>query len=136
MLARTCVIAGQLPGKGNVRSEMVAEDVSSGTAHVGALPERIRVLLIEDDDGDALLVEELLLDSGAPFLLRRARSLTEAKPLLAEAGCVLLDLELPDSRGLQGVRWLQEAVPSRAVLVLPVLSANPLGEEAAVAGAH
>ena len=27
-------------------------------------PERMRVLLIEDDDGDALLVEELLLDAG------------------------------------------------------------------------
>jgi serine phosphatase RsbU (regulator of sigma subunit) len=136
MLARTCVIAGQLPGKGNVRSEMVAEDVSSGTAPVGALPERIPVLLIEDDDGDALLVEELLLDAGAPFLLRRARSLTEAKPLLAEAGCVLLDLELPDSRGLQGVRWLQEAVPSLAVVVLTGLSDEHLGEEAVGAGAQ
>ena len=28
--------------------------------------------------------------------------------MLAGVGCVLLDLELPDSRGLSGVRWLQE----------------------------
>ena len=42
---------------------MVAEDVSSGSSADAALPERMRVLLIEDDDGDALLVEELLSSS-------------------------------------------------------------------------
>ncbi len=115
---------------------MVAEDVSAGTAPHGVLPDRIPVLLIEDDDGDALLVEELLLDAGAPFQLRRARSLTEAKPMLAGAGCVLLDLELPDSRGLHGVRWLQETVPSLAVVVLTGLSDEHLGEEAVGAGAQ
>ena len=93
---------------------MVAEGVSSGGMASAALPEpvapeRMRVLLIEDDDGDALLVEELLLDAGEPFLMTRARSLAEARRLAASAGCVLLDLELPDSRGLQGVRWLQDS---------------------------
>ncbi len=136
MLARTRLIAGHLAGRENQRSEMVAQDVSSGTAPDTALPDRIPVLLIEDDDGDALLVEELLLDAGAPFLLRRARSLTEAKPLLGSAGCVLLDLELPDSRGLQGVQWLQEAVPSLAVVVLTGLSDEHLGEQAVAAGAQ
>jgi serine phosphatase RsbU (regulator of sigma subunit) len=115
---------------------MVAEELSSGSAPYGALPLRIPVLLIEDDDGDALLVEELLLDAGSPFLLRRARSLAEAKPLLNGVGCVLLDLELPDSRGLQGVRWLQEAFPSQAVVVLTGLSDEHLGEAAVGAGAQ
>jgi serine phosphatase RsbU (regulator of sigma subunit) len=116
---------------------MVIEDVSSGSVpYGGALPDRVPVLLIEDDDGDALLVEELLLDAGSPFLLRRGRSLAEAKPLLDGVGCVLLDLELPDSRGLQGVRWLQEVVPSLAVVVLTGLSDEHLGEEAVGAGAQ
>ncbi len=122
--------------KENVRFEMVAEDVSSGRTRDAALPERIPVLLIEDDDGDALLVDELLLDAGNPFLLRRARSLAEAGDLLAGADCVLLDLELPDSRGLDGVRWLQEAMPSLAVVVLTGLSDEHLGEEAVGAGAQ
>ena len=66
------------------------------------------VLLVEDDDGDALLVEELLLDVDAPVAFRRARSLGQARAMVAEAACVLLDLGLPDSRGLQGLRQLLE----------------------------
>jgi serine phosphatase RsbU (regulator of sigma subunit) len=115
---------------------MVAEDVSSGSTTSTELPERIRVLLVEDDDGDALLVEELLLDAGAPFIMTRARSLAEASRELARAGCVLLDLELPDSRGLQGVRWLQEMWPDMAVVVLTGISDEHLGAEAVGAGAQ
>jgi hypothetical protein len=71
---------------------MVAEGVSAGgTASAAlpaaALPERIKVLLIEDDDGDALLVEELLLDAGEPFLMTRARSLADARHAAGDAGC-------------------------------------------------
>ena len=60
---------------------MVAEGVSPGNG--GPPADRMRVLLVEDDDGDALLVDELLLDAGAPFALMRARTLAEAGPLLA-----------------------------------------------------
>ena len=67
----------------------------------------VRVLLVEDDDGDALIVEELLEDAGAAsgttLAVRRARSFTEAKRLARDASCVLLDLGLPDSQGLQGL---------------------------------
>jgi len=115
---------------------MVAEDVSSGSTAGLGLPERIRVLLIEDDDGDALLVEELMLDAGSPFILNRAKSLAEASRALPEAGCVLLDLELPDSRGLHGVRWLQERWPDLAVVVLTGISDEHLGEDAVGAGAQ
>src|SRR5580704_15795850 len=125
----------------NEQVEMVAEGVSSGGMVQAALPEpapaeRIRVLLIEDDDGDALLVEELLLDAGEPFLMTRARSLADARPVAAGAGCVLLDLELPDSRALQGVRWLQETWPNLAVVVLTGLADEHMGEEAVAAGAQ
>jgi len=115
---------------------MVAEDVSSGSSARTTPPERIKVLLIEDDDGDALLVDELLLDVGAPFSVSRARSLADARAELAETGCVLLDLELPDSRGLQGGRLLQEVRPDLAVVVLTGISDEHLGEEAVAAGAQ
>jgi len=115
---------------------MVAEDLSSGDAPSPELPGRVRVLLIEDDDGDALLVEELLLDAGVPFLLSRARSLAESRQLLGLAACVLLDLDLPDSRGLQGVRWLRETSPDVAVVVLTGLADEHLGEAAVAAGAQ
>jgi serine phosphatase RsbU (regulator of sigma subunit) len=113
---------------------MAGDGVSQGDSGLPA--ERMHVLLIEDDDGDALLVDELLLDAGNPFELRRARTLADARPLLGEVGCILLDLELPDSRGLGGVRALQEAAPGLAVVVLTGLADEHLGEEAVRAGAQ
>ncbi|HSR84403.1 MAG TPA: SpoIIE family protein phosphatase [Streptosporangiaceae bacterium] len=120
---------------------MVAESVSSGGPADAVLPEyvapeRLRVLLIEDDDGDALLVEELLLDAGEPFVMSRARNLAEASRTAPSAGCVLLDLDLPDSRGLQGVRQLQQTWPNLAVVVLTGLADEHMGEEAVAAGAQ
>src|SRR5215469_16367113 len=96
----------------------------------------MQVLLIEDDDGDALLVQELLLEARAAVTLHRARSMAEARPLLAEATCVLLDLGLPDTRELQGVHWLQEHMPQVAVVVLTGRTDEHLGEEAVRAGAQ
>ena len=93
------------------QGQMVTQDARTATAHLATAPGPTQVLLIEDDDADALLVEELLLDAAAPIALRRARSLAEAKPLLPGATCVLLDLGLPDTGELQelrGVRWLAE----------------------------
>jgi serine phosphatase RsbU (regulator of sigma subunit) len=95
----------------------------------------MQVLLIEDDDGDALLVEEFLVDAAAAVTLRRARSLAEARPLLAEVTCVLLDLGLPDTHELQGVRWLHEHAPQVAVVVLTGMADEHLGAEAVRAGA-
>jgi serine phosphatase RsbU (regulator of sigma subunit) len=120
--------------KADERAEMVAEGVSPVGAEVPA--DRMRILLIEDDDGDALIVDELLLDAGAPFAMRRARTLAEAAPLLADVGCVLLDLELPDSRGLAGLRAVRELAPSLAVVVLTGLSDEHLGEQAVRTGAQ
>jgi serine phosphatase RsbU (regulator of sigma subunit) len=94
------------------------------------------VLLIEDDDGDALLVDELLLDAGAHITMRRAKSLGEAKPLLPDVTCVLLDLGLPDTAGLEGLRWLQQHVPRVAVVVLTGLADEHRGEEAVAEGAQ
>lgn len=55
-------------------------------------PVATRVLLIEDDDGDAFLVEELLHETGKVFDLHRVRTLAEAKAAVQDAACVLLDL--------------------------------------------
>jgi serine phosphatase RsbU (regulator of sigma subunit) len=95
-----------------------------------------QVLLVEDDDGDALLVEELLSEVGAPVVVQRARSLSQAKPLLPGAACVLLDLGLPDSQGLNGLRQLLELEPDAAVVVLTGDANEYLGERAVRAGAQ
>jgi serine phosphatase RsbU (regulator of sigma subunit) len=98
-----------------------------------ALP-RIRVLLIEDDDGDALIVQELLQDEAVQ--VQRARSLAEARPLLPRVSCVLLDLGLPDSSELDGVRSLRQDSPDVAVVVLTGLADELLGAAAVRAGAQ
>jgi serine phosphatase RsbU (regulator of sigma subunit) len=98
--------------------------------------ERVRILLVEDDDGDALLVEELLHEAGAGVTVQRARLLADARKLIAGAACVLLDLGLPDSQGLQGLRWLLRQEPEATVVVLTGVADEHLGEEAVRAGAQ
>src|ERR1700677_3439098 len=96
----------------------------------------VRVLLVEDDDGDALIVEELLAEAGADIVLRRARSFAEASRLAGDASCVLLDLGLPDSEGLAGLGWLTEHEPQLAVVVLTGVADERLGAAAVRAGAQ
>jgi serine phosphatase RsbU (regulator of sigma subunit) len=97
----------------------------------------VRVLLVEDDEGDAFLVRELLLDAGSEVTLSRARTLAEATDALpGDNDCVLLDLGLPDSDGLDALRAVLEVAPSIAVLVLTGLADEHRGTEAVAAGAQ
>ena len=98
--------------------------------------DQVPVLLVEDDDGDALLVEELLLEVDAPVVVKRARSLGQATTLISDAACVLLDLGLPDSQGLQGLRQLLGIEPEAAIVVLTGQASEHLGEQAVRAGAQ
>ncbi len=103
---------------------------------VVASQDLVRVLLVEDDAGDALLVEELLAEVGAPIKLTRAHSIREAGPLLAGQDCVLLDLGLPDASGLQALRQIEQAHGDVAVVVLTGLADELQGMAAVAAGAQ
>jgi serine phosphatase RsbU (regulator of sigma subunit) len=105
-------------------------------ARNGPGDDQVPVLLVEDDDGDALLVSELLGEVGASVVVRRARSLAEAKDLVPGAACVLLDLGLPDSQGLDGLRQLLTVEPEAAVVMLTGQASEHLGEQAVRAGAQ
>lgn len=78
------------------------------------------ILLVEDDHGDALLVQASLFDVGVPdAAVTWTRSLAEALNALASRpGCVLLDLGLPDADGYSAVHKMVEAAPDIAVIVL------------------
>ncbi|WP_282204952.1 PP2C family protein-serine/threonine phosphatase [Kitasatospora fiedleri] len=97
-----------------------------------------RVLLIEDDEADAILVEELLHDTGMPFELTVRTTLAAARAALAEQriDCILLDLHLPDVSGTAAVTAVRELAPHSAVIVLTGLSEDRAGTEAMAAGAQ
>jgi serine phosphatase RsbU (regulator of sigma subunit) len=106
------------------------------TAASPARDDQVQVLLVEDDDGDALLVSELLHEVGAAVVVQRARSLAQAKALVSGAACVLLDLGLPDSQGLNGLRQLLQLEPEAAIVMLTGEASEHLGEQAVRAGAQ
>jgi serine phosphatase RsbU (regulator of sigma subunit) len=110
----------------------------------GSLATRATVaplLLVEDDDGDAFLVQELLTEAGIDWPLFRVRSLAEAvEPLNAGVRCVLLDLGLPDAQeradGLGALHDLLEIAPDAPVLVLTGIDDEALGAAAVYVGAQ
>lgn len=83
--------------------------------------EPIRILLVEDDEDDAFLLERALTKT-APglFAISRVGTLDAARRLLVSAPfhVVLSDLSLPDSRGFDTFVGIHEADPEVAVVVL------------------
>lgn len=100
---------------------------------------RLSVLLVEDDDGDALLVEEMLADLPAEaerITLLRVATLAAALPHVASVDCVLLDLQLPDASGLTALKTLRQRSPSSAIVVLTGQNDTATGVAAVAAGAQ
>ena len=95
------------------------------------------MLLVEDDDGDAFLVQELLREAGVEIVVVRVASLAEAEAAAPrDADCVLLDLGLPDAEGMQGLARMLEVAPGTALIVLTGLVDEHRGIEAVGAGAQ
>lgn len=86
----------------------------------------IDILLIEDDDGHALLVSESLRDAGLRNGFARARDGVEGWQWLSEAaagtrrrpGLVLLDVSMP---GLDGLELLERIKSSAELKSIPVI---------------
>src|SRR5262245_7476195 len=97
------------------------------------------VLLVEDSVADAALVRHYLknLPAGAPHV-HHAKSLAEATDALRGAGfdCVLLDLGLPDGRGLDNVRRMRAANQDVPIVVMTALDDDKLAIEALRSGAQ
>jgi serine phosphatase RsbU (regulator of sigma subunit) len=91
---------------------------------------------VEDDGGDALIVEEHLRDSGLSAVMHRVRTLAELAALDDVGDCVLLDLGLPDAEGLEALHDTLRLVGSTPVIVLTGLFDRDVGVAAVKAGAE
>ncbi|KQR11238.1 serine/threonine protein phosphatase [Cellulomonas sp. Leaf334] len=94
----------------------------------------VRLLLVEDDEGDAILVREHLADAGLDVDLLWVRTLDEAIDRL-HVDLVLLDLGLPDAMGIAALERLL-AADAPAVVVLTGLAGTDIGLAAVAAGAQ
>jgi serine phosphatase RsbU (regulator of sigma subunit) len=122
-----------------VRAALAGAGVPAQAAAPATAPtESYRILLVEDDAGDALLVEELLADTGLTHTLSWTQTMAGALADLAgqTPDCVLLDLHLPDASGVGAIQTLEAACPHTAVIVLTGLAESRAGEQAVANGAQ
>jgi Flp pilus assembly CpaE family ATPase len=99
----------------------------------------VRVLLIEDNPGDAELVKETLAEAGdAVFQVHCAGTLLHGLDRLAAGNIdlVLLDLSLPDSSGLDGLTAIRTHAPNLPVVLLTGLDNQSVALRAMQSGAQ
>jgi serine phosphatase RsbU (regulator of sigma subunit) len=94
------------------------------------------LLVVEDDPGDALLVQEYLADSDVAARLEVAGTLAQAVRSGHDPDGVLLDLHLPDGDGLDALHQVLTRWPQAAVLVLTGLNDATTATTAVAAGAQ
>jgi len=99
----------------------------------------VRLLLVEDNPGDArLLQEELKEVASARFEVRHVTRMAEALAAVGEpwVDVVLLDLSLPDGHGLSNIERVVQAAPALPLVVLTGTDDEQLAMRAMHAGAQ
>jgi serine phosphatase RsbU (regulator of sigma subunit) len=99
----------------------------------------IHVLLVEDNDGDVMLIEEMLAETPeACFELTAVDRLAAAVKRVGQGdvSVVLLDLSLPDSQGTETFRALRRSSPDVPVVVLTGLDDADTAQVAVQEGAQ
>jgi diguanylate cyclase (GGDEF)-like protein len=98
-----------------------------------------RLVLIEDNQGDALQVREMLRSSWpGDFRLDHFQRLSDARDDLLASGatCVLLDLSLPDAHGVEAVESVKSFAPEVPIVVLSGLDDEEVALRAVQSGAQ
>jgi DNA-binding response OmpR family regulator len=81
-------------------------------------PEKIRILVVDDDETLALTMKEILEVSG--YIAEAAFSGEEAKNKILENyfSLALLDMRLPDSSGIELLKWVKKETPRTMVMMI------------------
>ncbi|HEX6070943.1 MAG TPA: response regulator [Longimicrobiaceae bacterium] len=133
----------EVPERTAVRLTAIPSELAlASTQDVDALPRRQpqpRVLLIEDNPGDARLVGELLGEMDCCHTgFTHVERLSEGLAHLASAGAdlVLLDLSLPDSTGLDTLLQVLHEAPDTPIVVLSGMRDETIALQAVRSGAQ
>jgi len=97
------------------------------------------ILLIEDNPGDARLIQEMFKEQGSPSIeFRHVECMKDAERFLGtrSADIILLDLGLPDAQGLDAVRRAHAAAPDVPLVVLSGLDDESMAIQALQEGAQ
>ncbi len=98
----------------------------------------IEILVVEDEVAVQRLVDVVFRAASNDFLVQRASSLADAtrKVMGLAPDLILLDLDLPDAKGLEAVKSLLASAPRSAIVVLTANSDEALAHEAIRLGAQ
>ena len=97
------------------------------------------MLLIEDNPGDARLIQEMFQEQGSQNIeLKHVECMKDAEMLLAASSVdiILLDLGLPDVQGLDAVRRSRKAAPGIPLVVLSGMDDESMAVQAMQVGAQ
>lgn len=100
---------------------------------------QIRILLVEDNPGDVRLIQEMLKENGGTqFKLEHCDSLSDGLKKLQKENfdILLLDLGLPDSKGIDTLTKVGDQVKEIPVVVLTGLGNKEVGIKAVQEGAQ
>ncbi|GJM04655.1 MAG: hypothetical protein DHS20C09_06460 [marine bacterium B5-7] len=102
-------------------------------------PEVTNILLVEDNPGDARLVEIMLNQPGhSDFRLTCSKTMAEAVNEISKNGfdAALLDMSLPDGDGIENIARLKSRAPSLPIVVMTGRKDEEFAIDAVKAGAQ
>lgn len=100
---------------------------------------QINILIVEDNPGDSRLIQEMLSETkGVKFDLKFANRISKGIEYILEGGMdiILLDLSLPDSRGLDTFISIYEKAKEIPIIVLTAIDDETLAIETVKKGAE
>ena len=99
--------------------------------------ETVKILLIEDDPGDLFYIKELFSEDGN-FIIDSADSLSKGLKKIQKGDCniILLDLTLPDSKGIETFAKVYKDALSIPVVILTGLDDREVAVKAVNMGAQ
>ena len=100
----------------------------------------VNILLVEDNPDDERLIREMLAGAeNREYHLECVDRVGRSQPLLwcnGTSAAILLDLSLPDSEGLETIRWVQDIAKGRPIVALSGTDDEELAVQAVKRGAQ